>query len=36
MPKKDILGYYVENWNGHITYVIKLARKYNLRLSLTK
>lgn len=36
MPKKDILGYYVENWNGHITYVIELAHKDNIRLSLTK
>ena len=36
MPKKDILGYYVENWNGRITYVIKLARRPNLRLSITK
>ena len=36
MPKKDILGYYVENWNGRITYVIKLAHKNDIRLSLTK
>ena len=36
MPKKDILGYQVENWNGHITYVIKLAHKPNLRLPLNK
>ena len=36
MPKKDILGYYVENWNGPITYVIKLAHKNNIRLSITK
>lgn len=36
MPKKDILGYQVENWNGHITYVIKLAHRPNIRLSLTK
>lgn len=36
MPKKDILGYYVENWNGHITYVIKLAHKNNIRMPLTK
>ena len=36
MPKKDILGYYVENWNGHITYVIKLAHNNNIRLSPTK
>ena len=36
MPKKDILGYYVENWNGHTTYVIKLAHKNNIRLSITK
>lgn len=34
MPKKDILGYYVENWNGNITYVIKLAHKPNIRLAL--
>lgn len=36
VPKKDILGYYVENWHGYITYVIKLNRKSNLRLPLTK
>ena len=36
MPKKDILGYYVENWNGHITYVIKLNGKSPLRLQPTK
>lgn len=36
VAKKDILGYYVENWNGHITYVIKLANKPNIRLPLTK
>lgn len=36
MPKKDILGYYAENWNGHNTYVIKLAHKNNIRLSITK
>ena len=35
-PKKDILGYYVENWNGHITYVIKLNSKNPLRLPITK
>ena len=36
VAKKDILGYYVENWNGRITYVIKLAHKNNIRLSPTK
>lgn len=36
MPKKDILGYQVENWYGHITYVIKLAHRPNIRLQLTK
>lgn len=36
MPKKDILGYYVENLRGHITYVIKLAHKDPIRLPLTK
>ena len=36
VPKKDILGYYVENWHGYITYVIKLNRKSNLRLPLNK
>ena len=36
MPKKDVLGYHVENWNGHVTYVIKLAHRPNIRLSLTK
>lgn len=36
MPKKDILGYYVENWNGRITYVIELANKPNIRLPITK
>lgn len=34
MPKKDILGYYVENWHGRITYVIELAHKPNIRISL--
>lgn len=36
MPKKDILGYYVENLRGRITYVIKLAHKDPIRLPLTK
>lgn len=36
MTKKDILGYYVENWNGRVTYVIKLNGKSPLRLPLTK
>lgn len=36
MPKKDILGYYVENWKGRVTYVIKLNGKNPLRLPLTK
>ena len=36
MPKKDILGYYVENWHGFITYVIKLAHKPNIRLPINK
>lgn len=36
MPKKDILGYYGENWKGRVTYVIKLNGKNPLRLPLTK
>ena len=36
VAKKDILGYYVENWNGHIAYVIKLNGKSPLRLPITK
>lgn len=34
MPKKDILGYHVENWHGHITYVIELIHKPNIRITL--
>lgn len=36
VAKKDILGYYVENCQGNVTYVIKLNGKNPLRLSLTK
>lgn len=35
MPKKNILGYYVENLKGRITYVI-VTRKSNIWLPLTK
>ena len=36
VAKKDILGYYVENCQGRITYVIKLNGKNPLRLPLNK
>ena len=36
VAKKDILGYYVENWQGQVTYVIKLNGKSPLRLPITK
>lgn len=36
VAKKDILGYYVENWHGPVTYVIKLNGKNPLRLPITK
>ena len=36
VSKKDILGYYVENWHGRVTYVIKLNGKNPLRLPITK
>lgn len=36
VAKKDILGYYVENWQGQVTYVIKLNGKNPLRLPITK
>lgn len=36
LAKKNIRGYYVENWNGRITYVIDIISKPNIRLSLKK
>lgn len=36
VAKKDILGYYVENCQGRVTYVIKLNGKNPLRIPLTK
>lgn len=36
VAKKDIMGYYVENCQGRVTYVIKLNGKNPLRIPLTK
>lgn len=36
VAKKDILGYYVKNWHGHVTYVISLNGKSPIKLPITK